>query len=81
MTKMKVSKGDAVYVEWMDITADLHSDAKLEPAAAEVMGWVDSVTKKYIRLSTCRYKTDEHCDLKDQIAIPMGCVERLEIIG
>ena len=71
-------KGTRVYVTFMDITADLHSDKDLEPVMAEVMGWVLSDTKKVLKIATCRYK--DGCDHKDRMSIPRGCVESVEVI-
>ena len=75
---MSLRKGTAVYVEFQDITADLHSEKELDVVIAEVMGWVLSDTKKVLKLTTCRYK--DGCDCKDRISIPQGCVVKKEKI-
>jgi hypothetical protein len=71
-------KGKRVYVEYEDITADLHSDKDLDVVIAEVCGWVLSDTKKHLKLTTCRYK--DGCDHKDRMSIPKGCVVKMEEI-
>jgi|TARA_R100000482_G_scaffold35972_1_gene12091 hypothetical protein len=72
-------KGNLVLIKWVDIVADLHSEECIEPALAESVGWVESKTKKYIRLLTSRYKDDTK--LADRIVIPMGCVEEIVYLG
>ena len=76
--KSNIKKGDRVLVEWLDIVADLHSETRIEPSKSQSVGWVESYTKKYIRLVTSRYLNDK--DLADRIVIPTGCVENIEII-
>ena len=77
-TNWKCKKGDRVLVEWEDIVADLHSENKIEPSAAESVGWIESLTKRYIRLTTSRYLEDEV--LADRIVIPIGCVKNIKLI-
>ena len=73
-----MKKGTRVYVEFDDITADLHSDKELNCVTAEVCGWVLSYTKRFLKLTTCRYK--DGCDYKDRMSIPTGCVVKMEEI-
>lgn len=73
-----MKKGTLVLVTWEDITASLHSEEDLLPAPAEAVGWVESDTKKYLRLITCRYLDDRK--LADRICIPTGCVVKKEIL-
>ena len=68
-----MKKGARVYVKWEDISASLHDTEELDPAVAEVCGWVLSHTKRYLRLATCRYLGTAN-DEKDRITIPSGCV-------
>ena len=78
-----MKKGTRVYVRWMDISADLHTDEPIEPVLAESVGWIVRDTKKVLELETCRYPIDRkkhHCKLRDGIAIPRGCVESVEPI-
>jgi len=71
-----MKKGTRVLVEWLDIQAALHTEDKIEPVRAESLGWIESDTKKYLRLCTCRY-LDGFCDLSDKIVIPKGCIENI----
>ena len=73
-----MKKGTRVYVQFEDITADLHTDKDLDVVIAEVMGWVLSDTKKCLKLTTCRYK--DGCDYKDRMSIPAGCVVKKEAV-
>ena len=72
----RVKKGARVLVTWLDICADLHSTELIEPAEAETLGWVESFTKKFVRIITSRYKDDRK--LADRIVIPRGCIESIE---
>jgi|TARA_R100000353_G_scaffold125475_1_gene89129 hypothetical protein len=74
----KFKKGTRVLVEWEDIVADLHSEDEIEPCKAESVGWVESWTKRYIRLITCRYL--DGSKTADRIVIPIGCVKNVEKI-
>lgn len=67
-----MKKGQRVFVEYEDITADLHSEKDLDCVVAQVCGWVLSDTKRYLKLTTCRYK--DGCDYKDRMTVPAGCV-------
>ena len=69
-------KGTRVYVEFNDITADLHSDKDLDTVVAQVMGWVISDTKKTLKIATCQYK--DGCDCRDRMSIPAGAVVKKE---
>ena len=71
-----MKKGSRVLVSWLDICADLHSEELIEPAEAETVGWVESFTKKYVRIITSRYKDDRK--LADRIVIPRGCIVKIE---
>tara|TARA_X000001382_G_scaffold99888_1_gene74387 strand:- start:43 stop:276 length:234 start_codon:yes stop_codon:yes gene_type:complete len=73
--KWKLKKHDRVLVEWVDIVVDVHTEDEIEPCQAETVGWIDSLTKKYIRVITSRYL--DTCDLADKIVIPMGCVNNV----
>lgn len=73
-----MKKGSRVYVVWEDIQASLHSEERIEPVRAEVCGWVESDTSKYLRLATCRYM--DGSELKDRIVLPKGCVVSMEEI-
>jgi hypothetical protein len=73
-----MKKGARVYVQYDDITADLHTDKDLDCVTAEVMGWVLSHTRRYLKITTCRYK--DGCDCKDRMSIPTGCVIKMEVI-
>lgn len=73
-----MKKGTRVFVEYDDITADLHTDKELDCVVAQVCGWVLSDTKRYLKLATCRYK--DGCDYKDRMSIPQGCVIKKEKI-
>ena len=73
-----MKKGQRVCVTWHDITASLHSEDAIEPAKAEVCGWIESNTKKYLRIVTCRYFDDKK--LADRIVIPKGCIEKVDEI-
>ncbi len=73
-----MKKGTRVYVRWMDITADLHTDAELNPVLAESVGWVLRDTKKVLELTTCRYM--DKSATNDRIAIVKGCIESVEVI-
>ena len=59
-------------VEWEDIVADLRSEDEIEPCKAESVGWIESLTKKYIRLITSRYL--DGSKVADRIVIPIGCI-------
>lgn len=72
---MKFKKGTRVLVEWEDIVADLHSEDEIEPIAAESVGWIESLTKRFIRLTTSRYLDESKT--ADRIVIPMGCVKNV----
>tara|TARA_R100001510_G_C7624846_1_gene184911 strand:+ start:255 stop:488 length:234 start_codon:yes stop_codon:yes gene_type:complete len=76
--KLKYKKGDRVLVEWEDIVADLHSEDEIEPAKAQSVGWIESKTKRYIRLTTSKYL--DKSKVADRIVIPMGCVNNIEKI-
>ena len=65
-------------VTWEDITASLHSEDQIMPAKAEVCGWVESSTSKYMRVITCRYM--DGSKLADRIVIPKGCIVKVEEI-
>jgi hypothetical protein len=73
-----LKKGTRVYVEWEDITADLHCESELNCVVAQVCGWILSDTKRYLKITTCRYK--DGCDYKDRMSIPQGCVIKKEVI-
>lgn len=73
-----MKKGTRVCVTWEDITASLHSEDQIVPAKAEVCGWVESNTAKYLRVITCRYM--DGSKLADRIVIPKGCVTKVEEI-
>ncbi len=73
-----IKKGTRVYVEWWDIVADLHTEDDIEPAVAQSVGWIDSYTKKYLRLFTTKYKNT--IQLADKIVIPVGCIKSIEEI-
>ena len=75
---MKCKKGDSVLVECEDIVADLHSEDMIEPCKAESLGWIESLTKRYIRLTTCRYLDESK--VADRIVIPIGCVKNVKKI-
>ena len=70
-----MKKGSKVLVKWVYIVADLHSEKKIVPCQAETMGFVESKTKKYLRIVTTRYIDDE--ELADRIVIPAGCIEEI----
>jgi hypothetical protein len=72
-------KGDLVYVRWRDISADLHTDERIEPIVAECVGWIERSNKKELVLTYCRYP--KGCKLRDGIAIPKGCVDVIEKLG
>jgi sporulation protein YlmC with PRC-barrel domain len=76
--KWKFKKNTRVIVEWEDIVADLHSEDEIEPCAAESVGWIESLTKRYIRLTTSRYLDDNKT--ADRIVIPIGCVKDVKEI-
>jgi len=71
----KFKKGTRVLVEWEDIVADLHTENEIEPCAAESVGWIDTLTKRFIRLTTSRYL--DGSVLADKIVIPIGCVKNI----
>ena len=73
-----MKKGARVFVRWLDIQADLHTDAELNPAQAESVGWILRDTKKVLELAYTRYT--DGCKLVDKIAIVKGCVESIEEI-
>jgi hypothetical protein len=73
-----IKKGTRVYVEWWDIVADLHTENDIEPAVAQSVGWIDSYTKKYLRLFTTKYK--DTIQLADKIVIPVGCIKSIQEI-
>ena len=66
-----------VKVTWLDIVADLHSEENIEPVESYSVGWVEEHNDRYIRLLTCYYE-EEGCDLTDKIAIPIGCIKKIE---
>lgn len=70
--------GTRIYVEFDDIVADLHSESDLDCFVAQVMGWVLSDTRRYLKLATCRYK--DGCDCKDRMTIPKGCIIKMEAV-
>jgi len=74
----KFQNGTRVYVEWWDIVADLHTEDNIEPALAQSVGWIDTHTKKYLRLFTTKYK--DTIELADKIVIPVGCIKDIEVI-
>lgn len=74
----KFKKGDRVLVDWLDIVADLHTEDNIKPCKAQSVGWIESITTKYIRLTTSRYL--DSCELADKIVIPIGCVEDINAI-
>jgi hypothetical protein len=67
-----MKKGARVFVQFDDITADLHSDKELDCVVAEVCGWILSDRKPFLKLTTSDYA--DGCDCKDRISIPQGCV-------
>jgi hypothetical protein len=71
-------KGTRVYIEFDDISADLHTPDQLDCVVAMVCGWVLSDTKRYVRIATCLYK--DGCDYKDRMTIPKGCIVKMEKI-
>ena len=71
-------KGQRVWVLFKDISASLHSEGKIEPAVAELCGWVSRQTKKDVEITYCRYK--DGCDLKDGIVIPKDWILKSEVI-
>jgi hypothetical protein len=71
-------KGDRVFLEWLDIVADLHSEDAIEPAEAQTCGWIETIGPKYVRIITSRYTDDRK--LADRICIPRGCVTKIEVI-
>jgi hypothetical protein len=73
-------KGTRVYVEFDDITADLHSENDLEVAEGEVVGWILSDTKRALKLTTCRYQDGKLHKEKDRFTLPRGCVRSMEEI-
>ena len=73
-----MKKGTRVYVEFQDITADLHTDKDLDTVRGCVTGWVISDTKDTLKLATCRYK--DGCDFMDRMSIPAGCIVTKEQI-
>lgn len=74
----RMRKGKRVLVCWYDIVADLHTEDDIEPVSALSVGWVDSHTKKYLRLFTTKYEGD--IKTADKIVIPCGCIESIEEI-
>jgi hypothetical protein len=77
--RMAMKRGNRVYVQWWDISADLHTEDRIEPILAECVGWIERNNKKELALTYCRYKKGT-CKLKDGIAIPKGAVESVEVI-
>ena len=73
-----MKKGTRVYVQWWDITANLHTDEELNPVLAGSVGWVLRDTKKVLELAYTRYK--DKSGVTDKIAIVKGCVEEVEEI-
>ena len=73
-----MKKGTRVFVTWLDITADLHTDKQLDPVLAESVGWVLRDTKTVLELTSCRYT--DGSELNDRIAIVKGCVKSIEKI-
>tara|TARA_R100000278_G_C5477184_1_gene166894 strand:+ start:504 stop:737 length:234 start_codon:yes stop_codon:yes gene_type:complete len=71
MRKIKTKVGKRVEVEWLDITADINTDAAIEPEHSFTVGWIEFENKIYIRLLTSKYKS---LDIADKIAIPKGCI-------
>lgn len=65
-----------VKVTWYDITAQLHTEENIMPVKAYSVGWIESNTKKYLRLFTSYY--EDGCSLKDKIVIPKGCIDKVE---
>lgn len=78
MGNKRPKKGDRVFVEWEDIQASLHDEDLIEPAKAEVCGWIEIIGPKYLRIVTCRYIDDRR--LADRIVLPRGCVTSIEVI-
>ena len=74
----RVRKNTRVLVCWYDIVADLHTETDIEPILAHSVGWVDSHTKKYLRLFTTKYIGD--IKTADKIVIPCGCIESVKEI-
>jgi hypothetical protein len=79
LLRMAMKRGNRVYVQWWDISADLHTEDRIEPILAECVGWIERNNKKELALTYCRYKKGT-CKLKDGIAIPKGAVESVEVI-
>ena len=73
-----MKKGTRVYVEYLDITADLHSDKDLDCVVGRVTGWILSDKKPVLKLTTSDYK--DGCEHKDRMSIPQGCVIKKEEI-
>ena len=73
-------KGSRVYVQWRDIVTDVHSSEELKTLPAELVGWIRSQDKFEIEFEFCRY-TDvkKHPEL-EHIAIPKGCITKMEKI-
>jgi hypothetical protein len=65
--------GEPVFVEWLDISATQHSEEDLEPVKAMSLGWVNSFTRVYLRLTTSGYPVSG--DFEG--AIPTGCITRI----
>jgi hypothetical protein len=42
------------------------------------VGWIDTHTKKYLRLFTTKYK--DAIELADKIVIPVGCIKDIKVI-
>jgi len=71
-----MKKGTRVLVEWVDITAALHTEEDIEPVLAQSVGWIDCNNKNWLRLVNSRYKEDKKFSkLADKIVIPKGCIK------
>ena len=76
--KWKFKKGDRVFIEWVDIVADVHTEDDIVPCEAETVGWVDAQSPTWIRVLTSRYL--DGCNLADKIVIPKGCIKNVKKI-
>lgn len=73
--KWKFKKNDLVLIDWIDITAALHTDEEILPTNAQTVGWVQASTKQWVRLVTTKYL--DGSDLTDQIVIPKGVIRNV----
>jgi len=66
-----------VKITWLDIIVDVNTQDNIEPYTCTTFGYVEFQNDIYIRVLTSKY---ERLDIADKIAIPIGCICKIEEI-